>query len=132
MIEYPDSDGVIRTWTKEKLSEVHERVHFSVPQNEDLTFPFIVLYRVAGVPDDTHDNPHVTFEVWGINKNESEKVARKLAAYIMDTNRIDKWQGAQGLIEGGFVVMGPRPMPPQPIRKGYRSEVTAQFMLRSM
>lgn len=127
-----DAEGVLREWCKLKLTEVAERVHFSMPTKDLPTLPMVVMYRTSGIPDHHgHDHPFITFEVWGENKHKAAQVAYKLASLIQLTSIDTPTVIGGGYVLGGTVFNGPRPMFPQPEGKRYRYEVGAEFMLRS-
>lgn len=81
----PGTNGPMRTWLRSRISTVSNRVYFSVPQKDAPTLPFLVFYRVGGLPDNQqHDNPDFIIECWAENLKLSEDLAREVASSILD------------------------------------------------
>ena len=45
------SNGPMRSWLRARITSVDSRVYFSVPRQDSPAFPFLVMYRVGGLPD---------------------------------------------------------------------------------
>lgn len=81
----PGANGPMRAWLRLRIPMVSNRVYFSVPKQDTPTLPFLVFYRVGGLPDNQqHDNPDFIIECWGVNLKEAEDLATEVAASILD------------------------------------------------
>lgn len=81
----PGTNGPMRTWLRTRISTVDDRVYFSVPQKDSPTLPFLVMYRVGGLPDNQqHDNPDFIIECWAENLKAAEDLAKEVAGSILD------------------------------------------------
>ena len=86
----PDSDAALRGWLHALTpvtALVAQRSFFAMPKQDTPVLPFIVFYRVAGVPDEHgQDYPDYIFECWGVNKHAASQLALTLAGVIIDEN----------------------------------------------
>lgn len=84
----PETEGTMRAWLRARLNIaalVSDRVYFAVPEQDNPTLPFLVFYRVGGLPDvQQHDNPDFVIEAWGKHKHEASSVAKTVATEILD------------------------------------------------
>lgn len=78
----------MRSWLRARptiAAYVGTRVYFSPPEQDKPELPFLVFYRVGGLPDtQQHDHPDFIIEAWGKNKNEASNVAKTVAENILD------------------------------------------------
>ncbi len=96
----PGTNGPMRGWLRLRVPAVSNRVHFSVPRQDKPELPFLVMYRVGGLPDgQQHDNPDFIIECWAENLKEAEDLAQAVAGTILDA------QDERPVIVDGVVVM---------------------------
>ncbi len=78
----------MRGWLRarpELAALVSDRVYFGVPEQDRPELPFLVFYRVGGIPDtQQHDHPDFIIESWGKNKHESSVLAKTVAQNVLD------------------------------------------------
>lgn len=81
----PGTNGPMRAWLRLRIPTVSQRVYFTVPQKDAPELPFLVLYRVGGLPDNQqHDNPDFIVECWAVNLKAAEDLAKEVAGSILD------------------------------------------------
>ena len=132
MTRLPESEGPMREWLRQTTyasSLVSDRVYFAVPEKDRPTLPFIVFYRVGGLPDDfAYDNPDFIFECWGIHKHEASTLATDLASDIMESN-----EKPPVVVNGGVVIAGTvnSILPTGAVSWAKRYRVDASFRMRA-
>lgn len=84
----PETEGPMRAWLRARPSLsalVGTRVYFAVPEQDRPELPFLVFYRVGGLPDTQQSEwPDFIIEAWGQNKNEASNLAKTVAENILD------------------------------------------------
>lgn len=130
----PETDGPMREWLR-SFSTITtitaQRQYFGEPPKVDEPeLPFIVFYRVGGIPD-THqqDYPDYVFECWGANKFLAASLATVLAGLIQDSNEKPPVITTGGKVMAGLVNSGPVQMGSVARAKRYR--IDASFHIRS-
>ncbi len=127
----PDSEGIVRAWLRSCSSIValtSQRQYFEMPRQDRPETPFILLYRVGGVPDTFgQDYADVVLECWGGNKPDAANLARTVIAEVQAITAPVAIDGA--LVMAGTVNVGPIQTTSTPWAKRYR--VDATFHIRS-
>lgn len=127
----PETEGPMRSWLRARLNIqalVSDRVYFAVPEKDNPTLPFLVFYRVGGLPDtQQHDNPDFIIEAWGKNKHEASNLAKTVAGEILDAvdERPVTVDGVVVMSSG--VNMGPVPSSGSSGAKRYRVDASMRM-----
>lgn len=126
----PSSEGTVRGWLRAVPAIVAltgQRQYFSMPRQDELVFPFILLYRIGGSPDHFgQDYPQCVFECWGRTKMDADALGRVVASSIIGIRPVrivDAWMMA------GDVNLGPVQTTGSVDAKRYRIDAT--FHIRS-
>lgn len=123
----------MRSWLRARPSIaawVGNRVYFAVPEQDKPELPFLVFYRVGGLPDTQQSEwPDFIIEAWGSNKNEASKVAKTVAENILDASE-ERPVVVDGVkVEAVSVNMGPVPASGVSWAKRYRVDASMRMRL---
>lgn len=127
----PETEGPMRSWLRARPSisaYVGTRVYFAVPEQDRPELPFLVFYRVGGLPDEyQYDHPDFIIEAWGKNKNEASNVAKTVAENILDgiNERPIVLDGV--VIQPESLNMGPVPSSGVSWAKRYRTDASMRM-----
>lgn len=122
----------MREWARQASRTsalVDGRVYFAVPEQDKPQLPFIVFYRVGGLPDDfSYDNPDFIFECWGATKFAASQLATALSSDIMESN-----EKPPVVVNGGVVIAGTvnSILPSGSVSWAKRYRVDASFRMRA-
>lgn len=126
----PSAEGTVRGWLRACAPVVAltgQRQYFSMPRQDEIVAPFILLYRIGGAPDHMgQDYPQVIVECWGKTKIEADVLARTVAREILGIKPIqvgDSW------VLAGDINFGPVQTTGSVDTKRYRIDAT--FHIRS-
>lgn len=122
----PDSEGTARAWLRSCASITaltEDRQYFEMPRQDRPVTPFILLYRVGGVPDTFgQDYADIVFECWGGNKPDAALLARTVVAEVQAITAPVHLSDA--MVMAGTVNVGPIQTTGQPWAKRYRIDAT--------
>lgn len=131
-IVLPESEGAVRSWTRDlNLPNVARRVFFGVPKKTtDSSWPMILMMRVGGFADRGDvaiDHPLIQYQVFGLDKTDRARtalVATDLAEAVTGLSSGTP-MGASAVGLRGTVETGPLWNPdPDDDRAGYRLDVS--------
>lgn len=122
----------MRAWLCSRIGSVDNRVYFAVPEQDAPTLPFLVFYRVGGLPDNQqHDNPDYVIECWGATKKAAADLATEVAGAVLDATH-----EAPTYVEGAVVmssgVNGLAPSTGTPRAKRYRVDASMRMRRSSI
>lgn len=124
----------MRGWLRARpdvMALVGTRVYFAVPEQDRPELPFLVFYRVGGLPDNMQtEHPDFIIEAWGKNKNEASNLASVVAGTIMDSQH-----EPPVIIDGVRVLMGEvnlGPVPSSGVSWAKRYRIDASMHMRTV
>lgn len=127
----PETEGAMRGWLRQAphvSALVGQRVYFAVPEQDRPQLPFVVFYRIGGLPDSfQHDNPDFIIEAWGANKNQASIVAVAVATDIMNSNDKPPVTIDGVVVLAGTVNLGPLPSEGVSWAKRYRIDASMRM-----
>src|SRR5690349_23570092 len=109
---------------------VGQRVYFAMPTQDRPELPFLLLYRVGGLPDDKQqDYPDFIIECWARIKHDASDLARIVASEIEESNHKPPVLVDGVKVLAGSVNFGPVPSGGTDWAKRYRVDTSFHMRL---
>jgi hypothetical protein len=90
--QLPDAENAHRTWLRNKVDLVGDRVFFTFPSDTALRLPdkraLITLQRTGGAPQRGEallDDLRLDYDVWALNKKDASTATRSLVSLLRST-----------------------------------------------